>query len=386
MQTLTTPKTPDISPTAATSQGSKAVQVMNDDPEHIPPPTPESMVFRTSSCEASFHSSTSETENLEVYPLVKNEEDGKDVAIKKEEVDSVPSKSDEKIAPAEIFEAYNNLFLIYYTKTPNIDTNNIDKALCQAELLVQTAGLYGSTPLVRTYLSNCLMQYGRDLYKAILKDPPRWLQLSTYLESGPIFKEAVIHIVGSFPHWPWKTVQQKHLPDDIHAIIQTKLENLQTLKTKIDKTLFMSSIRVGGQELRLSEHDLSTFDTWFMVQLWRDWFCHSLARAKASRDRDNGRCTDGTMYRAMFKGGDVYLPIGSVFTILSAFRGRDFAKWNLQEVEEDLRLMKEFAQREVKPLCVNNSMLAVEEEGIEYFTCTKVENDELPWLKQDGGH
>jgi hypothetical protein len=303
--------------------------------------------------------------------------------IKKEEKDSGPSTGDEEIALYEVHEAYNNLFLMYYNKTPNIDTNNVEKALRQAEILIQIAALYGSIPIVRPYLSNCMLQYGRDLYKAILKDPPRWLQVSGYLESAPIFKEAVVHIVGSYPHWPWKTVQQEELPEEVHEIIQTKLDNLQTLKTNIDRTLFTSSIRICGQEIRLSENDMATFDTWFMVQLWRDWFCRSLVEAKAARDRGNGRCADGNMYRAMWKGGDAYLPIATVQTTLSAFRGDGFAIWNQRDVEEDLRIMKEFARKQVEPLCANNSMLVVEEEGIEYFTCTKVETDELPWLKQD---
>jgi hypothetical protein len=53
-----------------------------------------------------------------------------------------------------------------------------------------------------------------------------------------------------------------------------------------------------------------------------------------------------------------------------------------QEVEEDLKLMKDFAKHQVHLLCVSRSMLSVDEADMGYFTCTKVENDELPWAKK----
>lgn len=112
-----------------------------------------------------------------------------------------------KIDNQEVLAAYHNLFLIIYSRPPIIDTEDISNALRQAELLIKIAGLYGSIQTIRPYLNNCMSQYGRDMYTAILADPPRWLHLSLYLESAPIFKEAIIHIVGRYPFWPSSTVE-----------------------------------------------------------------------------------------------------------------------------------------------------------------------------------
>jgi hypothetical protein len=134
--------------------------------------------------------------------------------IQQKEVDmSNPDKqvtqsvNSSRIDSQEVLAAYHNLFLIIYSRPPVIDTEDISNALRQAELLIKIAELYGSVSTIRPYLNNCMMQYGRDVYTAILADPPRWLRLSLYLESAPIFKEAVIHIVGRYPFWPSSTVE-----------------------------------------------------------------------------------------------------------------------------------------------------------------------------------
>jgi hypothetical protein len=281
----------------------------------------------------------------------------------------------------DIFEAYNNLFLTYYNKTPEIDTNNIQKALSQFELLLNVAAYYGSLPTVRLHINGILNQCGRELYKAILQNPPRWLFVSIYLESVTIFNEALIHIVGNYPQWPWKTFPQSRLTPEILEVIKNKVDELQSLRAKVNESLFMSTLKVEGKEVALGRANKEVLDTWCTVQLWRDWFCRALNRTKASRPT---KIIDAAMYRTIAKGGDVYLPLAGVKDWREEYdvMRLDCAKWKSEDLEEDLAIMKRYAQEQVKPLLENRSMLSVEEEGIEYFTCTKVDNDELPWVKK----
>jgi hypothetical protein len=167
------------------------------------------------------------------------------------------------------------------------------------------------------------------------------------------------------------------LPPEVIRLITSKLDDIRTLKGGIDKSLFMSSIRVEGQAVTLNVDDKSTFDTWFVVQLWRDWFTHQNAQVISGEKYSGAR-----MYRAMLKGGDEYLPLPSVVEKLKAFRQKDLDKLDKQEVKEDLKLMKDFAKHQVRLLCVSRSLLSVDEADIGYFTCTDVENDELPWAKK----
>jgi hypothetical protein len=285
----------------------------------------------------------------------------------------------------ELLSAYRNLFLIYYGRAPIIDTKDIDTALQQAEILIRIAELYGSIPVVRPYLGNCMMQFGRDVYTAILQDPPRWLQLSLYLESAPIFKEAIIHIVGNLPNWPWSTVQLRDFPDDLKGskgLFESKLDYLEGLQRDVDRKLTMSSIKINGEEAQLDHENKRTYNTWLVLQLWKSWFTRSISKGGSP---NSSVCSSGTVYRLISKGGDVYLPSETIVTQIKALRDLNrVVKGDKQEIEEDLKLMKDFAQKEVRLLCVNNSMLSVEEAGIEHLTCTMVENDELPWVKNDG--
>lgn len=285
----------------------------------------------------------------------------------------------------ELLSAYHNLFLIYYGRAPIIDTKDIDTALQQAEILIRVAELYGSIPIVRPYLGNCMMQFGRDVYTAILQDPPRWLQLSLYLESAPIFKEAIIHIIGNLPNWPWSTVQLRDFPDDLkgsNGFFERKLDYLESLQRDVDRKLTMSSIKINGEEAQLDPENKRTYNTWLVLQLWKNWFTRSISKDESSNP---SVCGSGTVYRLISKGGDAYLPSETIVAQIKALRDLNrMVKGDKQEIEEDLKLMKDFAQKEVRLLCVNNSMLSVEEADIEHLTCTKVENDELPWVKNDG--
>ncbi|KAF8863812.1 hypothetical protein BDZ45DRAFT_583198, partial [Acephala macrosclerotiorum] len=99
----------------------------------------------------------------------------------------------------DLLEAYNNLFLTYYSQSPVIDASDIEVALKQTEQLVDVASIYGSLPIIRHHVNSCLFSFHRELYEAIARDPPRWVKLSILIESTPIFKEGIIHIVGTFP-------------------------------------------------------------------------------------------------------------------------------------------------------------------------------------------
>ena len=61
-----------------------------------------------------------------------------------------------------------------------------------------------------------------------------------------------------------------------------------------------------------------------------------------------------------------------------------FAVYDLEDVEDDLALMKGFAKRLVEHLVVNNCMLDIKQAGIEHLTCVKIEDAELPWIKKAG--
>jgi hypothetical protein len=304
--------------------------------------------------------------------------------------DSVPAEENPAINEdeqarrpnAELLAAYKCLFRTYYGQTPAIDTKNINVALQQMEAIIRVAELYGSIPVVRPHLGNCLLQFDRDVHEAILKDPPRWLRLSLYLENGPIFKEAVVHIIGNLGYWPWPTVQVKDLPDDLITLLQKKVDNLKRLIGDVERTLFLISINVEGEEALLAPTNKKTINTWYVEQLWKQWFTRSVSQDEAPKP--TGR-TDGAKYRAIAKGDDVYLPLETVMNHIKAFcEPTRLTGVDKQGIEEDLKMIKAFAQKQVQLLCVNKSMLSIEETGIKHLTCASVDDFDISWVNQGG--
>ncbi|KAE8451176.1 hypothetical protein EG329_004340 [Mollisiaceae sp. DMI_Dod_QoI] len=303
----------------------------------------------------------------------------------KEDVNSNPTTitlPTKPTGPSErLLEAYDNLFRIFYCKDPIIDANDIQVALEQVELLVKIAGIYESLHAVRPYVNNCLYSFGRKLFQVIARDPPRWLKLSVLISSPTIFRECIIHIVGAHPNWPSTSTLREELDTTTVMLIEKKIDELRTLKHSIDRTLFLSSIVVDGKEVYLDRDNESTRNTWFVVQVWRDWYTRSISEAIHGKDPKD--CALAKMHRTIARGGDAYLPFTFVLEVLEAFRclKQSTGEVDVQEIEDDLKTLKEFAQQTVKPLCVNNSMLDVDAAGIDYFTCTQVENHEMPQLE-----
>ena len=160
-----------------------------------------------------------------------------------------------------------------------------------------------------------------------------------------------------------------------------------------------------------------TFETWLVVQIFRDWLAHRLNAAKAE-----GRPWDGSHFRVMRLGGEAYLPTEEVIETLKHYtggaggrlggapgggpgrlggRGRDEMAgrrgiWELgreegrwEEVRGDLELLKVFAKGVVAGLCVCEGLCAgegeAEEEGEDGgggLKCTTVEREELPWASE----
>lgn len=279
-------------------------------------------------------------------------------------------------------DAHDNLFRFFHNMEPEMDGFDINHALGQLEYIFTIAKFYNCLPLIRQnrhYLSNHMLQFGRELYKAILEDPPRWIRLSLYLECPLIFKEAIVHLVGQYPHYPWTTVPFSELQHSVLEVIRKKVDGLRILKASIDGELFKSLITIDGKDLIFSTLEEAHFDTWFIVQLWRDWFCHSLSKHTDCKHEG------GSIYRLMARGNNAYLDHMEVYSSLVEYKGRSFGGWDLRQVDEDLKIMKVFAQKTVKDLVVNHSMLDIEEAGIQHLTCIKVENDELPWIRKEGG-
>ncbi|KAI9772925.1 MAG: hypothetical protein M1840_008807 [Geoglossum simile] len=272
-------------------------------------------------------------------------------------------------------EAYNNLFLVLYSQEPQISTTNIRIALGQCEALVRLAELYRCLNIVRVYICTTLHQYRDQLYRAIAKDPPRWLLISIPIQSGPIFAEAAIHCIGCWPQWPWKTTWG-FIPSKALALIKAKAFELQRLRADTERNLFLNTIRLGTRSATLSENNDYHFDTWMVVSVFRNWLANAIQECLEVNQEHLP-----IYFHKMSKAGDAYLPLPAVELMLFKFNGAGFGRWT--SLAEDLGLIKKFAEEEVRAITRSNLTLKVEDAKINYLTCSNIRMNEYPWVEGD---
>ena len=263
---------------------------------------------------------------------------------------------------------------------PNFHPSDIEIAFHQAQLLARAASALDCFELVRTHIYFHLYDFPlHEIYRSIFRNPPSWVRMGCALKAGGIFRQAMIHMIGQHPHWPWTT--NNNLPDCLRSLIRRKADEISTFKSTIDGLLFASTLTVNGQAISILTCDETTINAWLVVSAWRNWFCHSLAQVgAAARNRNE---LDLSMYWLMAQGGEAYLPLASVLGNLRAVKGVELAPEDTADITNYLREMKEYAAEQVKPLCVH-SMLDVNEHRISYFTGINIANSELPWASGDG--
>ncbi|TGO63030.1 hypothetical protein BOTNAR_0106g00260 [Botryotinia narcissicola] len=295
----------------------------------------------------------------------------------------------QKLAPPKvektILDAYRSLFLCYFGCAPTISTINAATAASQSNLLIKIATLYDSVKVVRPYIVAALLSLGRSLYASIRRNPPHFLILANKLQCAPIFKEALIHIVGQYPSWPWLTKEDR-MSQVLGKVIQIKFDDLQDMRFKINDALFQSCLVKEKVRVSINNSDKSTFDMWIIVQIWHDWFSQQLRQCKMVRRHEN-RSVEKNMYRLIAQGGDAYLGIDDVMAMIEPFRAgsetREWGHWKKDQVELQLNMLKKYASDNVKGLLVNELMgdTGGNAGEIEYLTCTNVHEDKLPWAQ-----
>lgn len=286
---------------------------------------------------------------------------------------------DDKVSDS-VCHAYDSLFRLMHGLTPSLEGFDINTAVFQLEEIIKLATGYRCLQvLCRSRLGAQMPHIFQDaLYRAIMLDAPRYLKLSIYLESEIIFREAMVHVVGQFLHYPWKTWPAPELPEHIFQLITSKQEEVRSLKEHVDAVLFTISVDLYESVPTFRE---VSFKTWIVEHHWRDWV--SLAIRKTDNSYP-GSFTINTVYRQLAKGGDAYLPSDAVYRDMTSLQGQGVRGWDRKDVERDLNKMKDYAKQTVQQLCVNNSQLDVEEFGIKYLTCCEILNWELPWNNDRG--
>ncbi|KAK6601443.1 hypothetical protein H4I96_06784 [Botrytis cinerea] len=251
-----------------------------------------------------------------------------------------------------ILDAYHSLFLCCYGWFPTISTADISAAMKQISTLVKVATLYHSLKIVRPHIVSSLFSHGRNLTIPLLAMATKKSQM------GP----------------------------DLGKVVSMKFDDLQHMIFKVNGPLFQSCVVKDKLRVSINNLDRSNFDIWVIVQIWHDWFSQQLRHCTLVQHHEH-RNVEKNMYRLISQGGDAYLKIDDVMAMIEPFRAgseaREWGHWEKDQVEVQLRILKEYAAIRVKDLLENELMGETGGNAgeIEYLTCTKVGEHELPWVE-----
>lgn len=274
----------------------------------------------------------------------------------------------------DVMAAYKSLFGTLYNAAPQISITNVKRALGQSEILVKLAQEYDCLQHIRPHLGNLLSQFRQTLFVSIKNDPPRWLRLAVDLESPYIYTEALIHLVGCHPSWPWATPRTE-IVSQVHKIVKAKAQHLAKLTAAVERDLFLNDIQASDGSFVALGGD---FESWLAVQLFRDWFVREVRAAQYKSKDETNPMRIGYVYRKVKKGGEAYLPYDQVLRTLTT-RVRDKTNsWD--ELAADLKILKEYASKTVEDLTKNKLMLDVEVHNIGYLTCTDITPGDYAWV------
>lgn len=310
-----------------------------------------------------------------------------------------------------VIRDYENLFRLFYNYPPVVNSVNIATAYSECRSLLALADMYDALPVTGPRVDHHLLGFGSRLFKQIAKYPPSYLKLGYLARSRVIFSEALIHVVGQWPAAAshLRSAPYTCLPKSVFEIIEDKVDDLEDMKARVDSKLFRLTLTTSRGE-RVSP--TNAYLDWLAVSLFRQWFVEMTTPPPAPilknsspnshQPRSNRHPSQSASNRPQDSSSPsrVYGLIGSPST--QAYLSHDdlkrflkvhptpssdplYTRDVLKRVERKMDEIKRLARDIVKPLMRNFLELELKqgdhgvEPGFPYLTCTRVEDEDIPW-------
>lgn len=334
----------------------------------------------------------------------------------------------------ELLRDYDNLFRIFYNYPPSLSNINIADAYTESKTLLQLAQMYDALDIVGSRVDHHLLGFQGRLFKQIARYPPSYLKLACLARSKVIYTEALIHVVGQWPQAKSQLIN--HIDPLVLDIIEDKVQELEDMKLRIEVRLFRLTLTTSrGERVNPSNAYLD----WMAMSLFRQWLAENTTPAPVSILKNSSRpsSSDAASASASVSGrsgrqsssralvpsktssslpspsspppqnlGRVYRLMGS--TNKDLYLNHDeckrflkltpemYSRDNLKRFERRVDELKNLARDAVKPLTRNfleldlasvaapprsvRGSTAVQPPGLGYLTCTKVLEEDFPWV------
>ncbi|KAF2026087.1 hypothetical protein EK21DRAFT_103509 [Setomelanomma holmii] len=268
---------------------------------------------------------------------------------------------------------WSSIFASFYNLPPRIPAENIATTLSTSEQLLKVADALNCTSLLSASISTALQSHRHALYNVISRDPARFLLLSFSLQNSSIYTGSQIYIIGAYPCWPWPT-KRSVLPAFIMDLVNTKAEELDKTCLEAERDLLTLTITVPTGPVQA--HVNSQFDTWFIVQTFRDTLAQQFHALDCDRKKPLKR---GTLFRKIRKGGVEYMPYEEMRRLMTRVM-----PGAVDSLEEDLGLLKEHARGVMEEVSRNEGMVDIKGVEVGWLMCARIERRDIPWMVEEG--
>lgn len=278
---------------------------------------------------------------------------------------------------------WRNVLGSLYNAHMKLDQADLTTLLKDSVGMIGIATYLGCIPVLSYRIEHALVGQGDALWRSILNNPVAWIDLAWKLGAKDIYKEALIHLAGTFH---CLTADQKRsIPAEVYPKVEGKAQLLEKFKGSVDfrlatwicpdlKPRHMTPGAKSGQD-----HGRTAYADNIYVWIGQHLFDHFLKFA--FQNGDNRGASDGgfSFYYCIYLGGDAYLRK----TDLDRFHNGDCpmtpkGQRVLFNAVQDIKVQ---AKELVRPLFTNSARIDRERERLTHFTCVPVTEEDLEWLQ-----
>lgn len=265
---------------------------------------------------------------------------------------------------------WSNIFRIFYDEPPVLDTDGQGSILANCQMLFEKAEELHSTGVVSRAIQTTLLTFDQTLYKLISQDPVSWVKLAVCIQSGSVFKESMIHLVGKWGLLEEK--ERKSLPKSVRTLCVQKIQGLNEIKKAVEFRIVNRLPHPCLDEAYYRE--TKNVFGWMALTFYQQWLCQSFAAGRNYHAPDGG----AAFYRKIAAGDD---PCLNEFdqTIGQLSASLEIGNEQHKELKKDLDELKKVMKHMVSDLLINQAKYDPLLNGeLSHLTCCQVREEEMP--------
>ena len=266
--------------------------------------------------------------------------------------------------------AWSNIFRIFYDESLVLDADCQSSILANCQMLLEKAEELHSADVVSRALQTSLLAFDQTLYQLISQDPVSWIKLAVSIQSGSVFQESMIHIVGK-----WGLLEEKErdsLPKSVRSLCAQKIQGLNDIKMAVESQV-VNRLPHPRSDNAYYRETKNVFG-WMALTFYQQWLCQCFVEGRNYHAPDGG----AAFYRKIAAGDDSYLnEFGQTIGRFSACL--EISNEQQKELKKDLDELKKAMKHIVSDLLVNQAKYdPLLNGGLSYLTCCQVREEEMP--------